>query len=61
MLDTMEYGELALYIDSDWALNSSESIQDFIDSELFNAPMGNRTDDGVFGRGGKAFAVEHEW
>ena len=67
-LDAMEYGELALYIDSDFVMNSSTSIQQLIESELEDFPVWNwhrkkmtislgQDGRGVFGQNGKAIAL----
>ena len=67
-LDSMEYGELALYIDSDFVMNSSTSIQYLIESELEDFPVWNwhrkkmtisfgQDGRGVFGQNGKAIAL----
>ena len=61
VLNELEYGEVALYIDSDVALKPETSVQQFIDRDLLDYPHFGQNGKGVFGQNGKAIALQHDW
>ena len=57
MLDRMPYGDLAMYMDSDWRLNPNVSIEHFIEHDLHSLPDDVYGSKGVFSLSDKVLAV----